>query len=285
VYKNSNIPLYEIVKMASKIGLDSIAILDHDSIDAVEEGQKWGKHYNLNVIPACEIFGQHQGRFLHLLGYYIDHRNSDLVNLCKTVEEDRINGIDNQIKILREGGFYLEKEDVLKYCGKSLPLYSSYARAIFEDERNNNNNVLNEYKKKDGGNILFCMEQMAIGKKYYIPQYIPEAKVVINAIEKAGGVAVLAHPGANLKEDENNVIESLIDLGLVGLEVYTSHHNINKEQFYAKVCRDYNLIYTCGSDFHGKFKPNVKLGGVKNNTLEVLENLKASWEQKHKSAV
>ncbi|MDD4146526.1 MAG: PHP domain-containing protein [Clostridia bacterium] len=264
----------EIVEMAVKKKIRVLAITDHDSVAAVEAGIRWGVAYNVEVIPGCELFTQYQGRFLHILGYYIDPRDPDLVELCERSAADSVKRIDLQIKALREGGFYLEKEKVLEQCQRSSPLYSNYVQAIFEDARNSNNPVVREYQQKDMGVIQFCRKFMCMGKEFYIPQFIPEAEEVLNIIRKSGGISVLAHPGVNLKKEENFIIDDLVRLGLAGLEVYTSHHQLEDEKFYADYCKEHQLIYTSGSDFHGSFKPKVKLGEIKNNSLQVVEMLK-----------
>lgn len=266
----------EIVEMAKKIGLETISITDHDSVAAVEAGMMWGAKYKIEVIPGCELFSQYKGKFLHILGYYIDPLNPELQGLCNKAAEESVSRIDQQIVALREGGFYLEKEKVLEQCVGTAPLYSNYTEAIFEDERNKNNPIVKKYKQMEMGIIEFSRDFMCMGKEYYIPQYIAAAEAVIEAIGKSGGVAVLAHPAVNLLPEDGGIIEELVALGMVGLEVYTSHHTPEDERFYADYCAENQLLYTCGSDFHGFFKPNVKMGDIKNNTREVVEALKAA---------
>ncbi|MGI6606620.1 MAG: PHP domain-containing protein [Peptococcia bacterium] len=273
----------EIVEMAQKIGLETIAITDHDSVAAVEAGMMWGAKYKLEVIPGCELFSLYKERTLHILGYYIDPLNPELQDICQRAAEDRTKQIDRQIEVLRAGGYYLEKEKVLGLSPGNPPLYSNYVEAIFEDERNKNNQIVKEYKQKSMGIIDFCHDFMCLGKIFYISQYIPDAELVLKVIQQSGGVPVLAHPAINLKKDDYQILDELVEMGLVGLEVYTSHHTPEDEQFYASICREKGLIYTCGSDFHGFYKPHVKMGDIKNNTKQVAEALKATWEAKRKT--
>lgn len=279
VSSDGELSAYEIVKLAGAIGLKTISLTDHDSVAAVKEGLYWGEQNGVEVIPGCEFFTQHQGRFLHILGYFINPEDPALLELSQEVEIDRIMRIDLQIKKLREGGFYLEREDVLRECNNTLPLYSSYARVIFSDPRNRENPLVKEYRDKPSYIVKFCFDLLALGKPFYIPQFIPEAIDLMKIYRNCGGLAVLAHPGSNLKESENFIIDDLLAHGLSGIEVYTSHHNVWKEEFYLNYCLDKKILYTCGSDFHGKYKPHVKLGEVKNNTPEVVTGLKALLRQ------
>ena len=89
----------------------------------------------------------------------------------------------------------------------------------------------------------------------------------IELIYAAGGLPVLAHPGNNVKEGEE-LLRDIVQAGIVGMEVYSSYHSIEQIQFYSRQAEKYDLIKTLGSDFHGKTKPSIKLGGVDCNNSE-----------------
>ena len=81
----------------------------------------------------------------------------------------------------------------------------------------------------------------------------------IKIIHDTGGAAVLAHPGANIGVNEK-LAEGIIDEGIDGIEVYSSYHDIETVEFYRKKCKEYDLLATLGSDFHGATKPAIHLG-------------------------
>jgi len=265
----------EIVQMAKRLGLQAISITDHDTVAAQGEALSWGEKLQVEVIPGCEIFARHQGEFLHILGYYIDYKDSSLLELLAKVDDDRHEGVNRQIQRLREAGLFLEKEKVMEECRNTTPLYSSYGNAVFMDSRNADHPQVRLYQNAKNPIIEFCLNHMAIGKEYYVSQYIPEAVQTVELIRSAGGVAILAHPGTSLPEKETAVIDDLLRAGLAGIEVYTSHHNSDQEAFYLSYCKQKGILYTCGSDYHGNFKPKVKLGGITNNTYDIVQNLKA----------
>jgi hypothetical protein len=165
-------------------------------------------------------------------------------------------------------------------CNYTTPVGGSYVNVIFADQRNRDNPLIQEYLQKPNYVVIFLFDYLIYGKPFYVPQFTPEAVDVIKIIEASGGIAVLAHPGSNLKREENYVIGELQNKGLAGVEVYTSHHSDEQEEYYLAYCRDLGLIYTCGSDFHGRFKPKVQLAGIKNNTDQVAEILKQTWLKK-----
>ena len=78
-------------------------------------------------------------------------------------------------------------------------------------------------------------------------------------IKSAGGVPVIAHAGVNFRDCPERVIE-LIDDGAEGIEIYNTYHTPEQSRYLRSIAEDFKLVMTCGSDFHGKTKPNVQLG-------------------------
>ena len=62
--------------------------------------------------------------------------------------------------------------------------------------------------------------------------------------------------------------------GLEGLEVYCSYHDSEMAEFYRGMADEFDLVPTAGSDFHGRIKPNVKLGSIGNGGYWMVEKLK-----------
>jgi predicted metal-dependent phosphoesterase TrpH len=264
----------EIVELAKANRLEAIALTDHDSVNGLEEGLYWGQKLGLEVIPGCEIASSHEGKWLHILGYFIDYRHPEIVLLCDRLQSSWENNIDAQIARLREAGFYLEKDKVLE--DNPRPMFNAFGAAMFADPRNDRHQLLNEYRGRENYVIRFCMDWVAPGRPYNAPQGTPEATDVIKIIKDTGGVPILAHPGATLGPEDDALIDELLTSGLAGLEVFCSYHKEEQEEHYSRYCSERRILVTCGSDFHGKAKPHVKMGAVKNNTYGVLARLKAS---------
>jgi len=262
----------EIVEMAVNKKLWTIAIADHDSVAGLEEGLYWGHKLGLEVIPGCEFYTEHKGKWLHILGYFLDFKSPQMISYTQSIIEGRKRTVQKQIGKLKETGLYLEEETVLQRTPS--PMYHVYAEVIFADSRNKNNPLLKKYKQVSNPVVGFCMDWVVPGKPLNVPQYSPQAKTVIELIRALGGVPILAHPAVTLTPDDDVIIDDLVKLGLAGLEVYTSWHNEINEKHYEAYMQDKELIVTCGSDFHGKLKPKAKLGEIKNNNYEAVEKLK-----------
>ena len=103
----------------------------------------------------------------------------------------------------------------------------------------------------------------------------------VDIIHDQGGAAVLAHPGANMKQNRP-LTETLIDLGLDGIEAYCSYHDDATTAFYRQIADEHGLMATIGSDYHGRAKPHIALGTYGHPEPQALwDNLVAHIQNHH----
>ena len=81
-------------------------------------------------------------------------------------------------------------------------------------------------------------------------------------VHKYGGKTVLAHPGNNLK-DKYELFDEMVKIGIDGVEAFSSYHSQEAIDYFYKKAQEYDLLVTCGSDYHGKTKPSIHLGDSK----------------------
>lgn len=99
-----------------------------------------------------------------------------------------------------------------------------------------------------------------LGKKYNLYRLfkLRNPKTVIEKINKAGGIAVLAHPACYWCLNIDSYVKSLMDMGLEGIETYYPYRGLrgilkfHSKSTILKVAEKYNLIKTGGSDSHHK---------------------------------
>ena len=84
-----------------------------------------------------------------------------------------------------------------------------------------------------------------------------EAKAVIQAIQAAGGIAVLAHP-VRYRRPPEDLIPAVADLGIDGVETYYAYDHPTewrptpgKTERVQTLAGDHQLLSTCGTDSHG----------------------------------
>ena len=261
-----------IIRFAKEKELESIAITDHDSVDSVEEAIYLSEKCGIEVIPACEFSSRYQDTWLHVLGYFLDYKSSEIRDWCANIAKNRLDNVDVQIDKLQEAGLYLDKEEFLKNNPQPMPI--CYGRALFEDIRNKNNKLLEPYREMDNRLVQFALDWLVSGRPYNVPQELPAVEDVINLIISNGGIPVLAHPAVTLGTSSDDLISKFLSLGIQGIEASTSWHQKEEQDYYLQFCQKKNILATCGSDFHGSSKPNIALGQVENNSNDVVEQLK-----------
>jgi len=91
-------------------------------------------------------------------------------------------------------------------------------------------------------------------------------------VRKHGGVPSLAHPGTVVGLEE--LLPKLVAAGLAGIEAYYGEHSPEITARYLARAREFDLVPTGGSDFHGRGAHGADLGGVfvPPETIERLES-------------
>jgi predicted metal-dependent phosphoesterase TrpH len=94
----------------------------------------------------------------------------------------------------------------------------------------------------------------------------------VEHIRLAGGIASLAHP-VRVHGDVPALMPELRDAGLNAIEAYHSDHVPRETEMYLELARQFGLLVTGGSDFHGDVKPGVMLGTGYGGNLHIPEDL------------
>ncbi|MFW5985205.1 MAG: PHP domain-containing protein [Halanaerobiaceae bacterium] len=241
----------ELVDLSNKQGLKTIGLTDHDTVDGLKQGIKYGKKHDIEVIPGIEFSTFRNQEEIHILGYYIDYEDQNLLARVDEIYTARQERGRKMVKLLREQGIDLSLEDVKEtaddYLGRP-----HIARAM----------VKKGYITEMGE--AFTEQYIGNGGQAYVPKYKMEPEVAIKLISQVGGIPVLAHPafinhGSPLQEE---YISELQDQGLQGLEVYHSKHDPETSNYYREVAHRLDLLITGGSDFHGENAPDIMLGDI-----------------------
>lgn len=236
---------YQVVKLASELGLKILAITDHDTIDGIEESLKASISYGIKIIPGIELSCELEEEEVHILGYFINYKDLNLLEFLKNMQQDRHERVEKILSKLSKSGFNISTESVFELSDNS----SSVGRPHIAQALVNSGYA---------ANIQQAFEKL-IGKN--CPGYVPRSKLLtseaIEIIKKACGVPVLAHPGFMPGIDKVN---KLIEQGIRGLEVYYPDHDQESINNMLDIAEKYNLIVTGGSDFHGDNRGGSTLG-------------------------
>ncbi|NLI93702.1 MAG: PHP domain-containing protein [Peptococcaceae bacterium] len=251
----------DTVKLAKEKGLLALAITDHDTIEGWGEADKAAKESGILLLKGIEINTDWEGKEVHILGYGMKDQDPFFLEELLAIQKKRISRIEKILKKLRELGYEISFEEVIPYAhGESIGR-PHVAQAMMR------NGFVSSVKEAFD-------RFLRIGAPAYVPRYKLTPVEAIHIIRQAGGVAVLAHPGASGEEKH---IQEWIDSGLQGLEVYHPDHTFADNIRYGMIAEKNGLIATGGSDFHGDIKPDIELGewGVGLDIVEQIINLTA----------
>ncbi|MCL2565252.1 MAG: PHP domain-containing protein [Defluviitaleaceae bacterium] len=249
----------ELVKKCKEAGIRIMAIADHNSAKANKRAKIAAESLGIKYIPAIEMNGVFNGRILHILGYGIDYESPDFHEFEEGLKAQQPEASRVRLELTIALGFNITAEEL----GDVAWTGERFGEVLLAKEEYMDNELLKPYRpggdRSNNPLVNFYWDFYSQGKPCFVDvDYLP-AKEVIEIIHKNGGIAVLAHPGQNLG-DNAEVLEELQSLGLDGVEAFTSYHDLSMSRLWYEKAKSLNMTITCGSDYHGKFKPNIKLG-------------------------
>lgn len=236
IYSDGLMSPKDLVDLGIKVGLNGLAITDHDEVEGIHEAIGRSKNYkDFYVIPGIEFGCNMNDEEVHILGYFIDYKDKDLLSLLKKLHESRFTRALRILEKLKGLDMGISMEDVLKHTDERNIGRPHIGRAMIEK-----NYVMDLEEAFD--------KYLNRGKLAYVERYQLEIDETISLISKIKGIPILAHPG--LLEDRA-IIDYCINKGIKGIEAYHSKHNDIDEKEFVKLAKANNLIITGGSDFHG----------------------------------
>lgn len=225
----------ELVKKAWEGGIRHLAITDHDTVGGVEEALSAAREFHLEVIPGIEISTLEGHQEVHILGYYLDYRNPELVKFCEDIKNARETRAQKIVERLKQLGYPVTMDEVYRKSGPEVIGRPHIALALMD------HGVVDSIS--DGFEKL-----LGYGKPAYVPRFKINAETALEVIDRVGGVPVLAHPGQGFPRNE---LTKLVNAGLKGIEVYHPDNTEEDRRYYFARAKELNLVITGGSDFHG----------------------------------
>lgn len=233
-------PPERVVAEVGERGIALFAIADHDSVASVRPAETLALQAGLAFLYGVEASAVLDGRLFHVLAYGFDPGNPALASLLEENQARLDQANEDVIRRLRAAGYEIDLDD-----------YATYTH----DRTRGGWRVLNFLIDRG-----FCtgvrdyFDRLTAGLSLPLPPFPHPAKVIAT-IRQAGGVPVLAHPGASLRHAgiTEESLRPFLDLGIGGLECYTSYHDEATARSCLEWCEQHGKIVTGGSDCHGGF--------------------------------
>ena len=256
-------PVENILAMCRAKGMELISITDHNSVKSVYKVLK--NTMGIQIISGVELDCICQGKNYHLLGYGFDHTLKEFSEIEDNFVRQEREAASERIRLFREfTGIPLEAAFLTASSKNGIVTGEQIAEFVLAKENVSQYKILKPYlpggEKSDMPNVHIYWDFFSSGKPADVPIHYISLREGIDLIHKANGIAVLAHPGQNLKRNYT-LLDGIIEEGIDGIEVFSSYHSAEEAAYFLSVAKRNKLIISAGSDFHGKNKPAIQLGG------------------------
>lgn len=250
-----------IVDRAKQQKMKYIGIADHNSTQAY---QHISDTSGICLIPSVEMDCYFQGLIFHVLLYFVNPNNEVFESLSEKIRKmEKEAGLKTLKYVQEKMNLVVDFKLLNQIHPEGIYTGEGICEACLANTINKNNSYLKEHyaggKHSVSPHVDFYWEYCSQGKIAYSPIEYMSMESLICLAKKEQATVVLAHPGNNVKEDLE-LLNKIIALGIDGIEVYSSYHSKQQIQFYRSYAIKYQLLMTCGSDFHGKHKPHIQIG-------------------------
>ena len=236
----------EVVQAAANLGLAALAITDHDTISALPVARPEAIRLGIELVGGVELTAEHDGRELHVLGYFVDETIVEMAETCSAIRARRDERVRGMVDRLATLGLRVDLEAIRRAYPRATigrrHLADWLARSGQVSDRRR---AFADYLGDDG------------------PAQVPKPRLpiaeAIALIGRSGGVAALAHPPYDLRE---RTLEAFVAVGLGAIEVDGPGVPKSRRPRLRGWAERFNLVPTAGSDFHANDRPGRWLGSI-----------------------
>jgi hypothetical protein len=250
---------HELIDNALRAGVTALSITDHDTFAGYYAAREYAAEKGLDLLCGIELSTKYSGTTVHLLGYFPGAEPSAgfstwLLDLQLKRRDRNRRLIANLQKLNVE--ITLEEVEAIGKTQAGRPhfalilLKKNYVKSMQE--------AFDKYLAENG-RAFAEREEITLEEG-------------IQRMRAAGGIPVIAHPvrlGRRTHAEESEWIEAAVEMGMLGLEVRHSDHDAAAVARYTALAGRLGLLTTGGSDYHGSYKPKIKLGTGRDGNVSV----------------
>jgi predicted metal-dependent phosphoesterase TrpH len=252
-HSDGSVSTDELVRLAKEKNL-IIALTDHNTVTGLPSFLAEAERLGVTAVGGTELTTEYNGREFHLIGLFIDPEYyDDVENLCQNLLHRKEICNRDLVDKLRAMGYDIDYDEIKKRNLKGNANRAHIAAELVER-----------------GYVASVREAFAGLLEESCGLYKPYGRLKLcDAIDFLRGihaVPVLAHPLKDITPDElRAMLPELIPHGLVAIETMHSSYSDETIEVSKEIARDFGLLESGGSDFHGFVKPGVSLGVGRGN--------------------
>jgi predicted metal-dependent phosphoesterase TrpH len=236
----------ELAAAAAAAGVATLAVTDHDTVAAVAEARAAGARLGVEVLAGCELTATVGDRVVHVLLYgegLLEPDLADAIQVARRDREERNRAIGERLERLCG----VDYADALEVAGPSALSRAHFARALVA--------------RGVVADVAEAFDRfLSSGRPAYVPAPGVSVTDAVALAARAGGVAVLAHPGRLAPAERDRMLAEALEAGIDGVEVWHPQHDPDLRYALERLADSRGLLATGGSDYHGRHKPDVRIG-------------------------
>ncbi len=248
----------ELLSVWSDIWVEVASVTDHDTMRSYEQADREKRW--ITLIPGIEITTHYREKTLHLLAYWLDHVNTDMLAF---LDEQRKARRERAIKITELLNQDLIKENLQPIeIGEILRLEVEWPITRPDIAR---------YLLAKWYVQTFDEAFTRWLRSYEVPLWSGNIYEVLWRVKDNGWISILAHPFApyvslatifKTVSDQVNLLHWLKKWGLDGFEWFFSDQTPFQSSMSCEIASEWFLL-TGWSDFHGGWSTSVRIPWVK----------------------
>lgn len=238
-----------LIERAIARNVDVLALTDHDGTEGIKSAQKAVQGTDLTLVTGVELSVSWGSRTVHIVGLNIDENNARLQQGLLQLREYRVGRAEEIAKRLAKAGIDGALEGARKYASDVMLGRVHFAQFLVE-----------QGLAKDKSDVF--KRFLVRNKPGYVPGKWTSLENALNWINGAGGQAVIAHP-ARYKMTATKLARltsEFKEMGGVAIEVVSGRQHPEEVKTLARLTDKFELLASCGSDFHTPDNNWVELG-------------------------
>jgi predicted metal-dependent phosphoesterase TrpH len=255
-----------LVELAGRRGLTALALTDHDTVEGLAEARAAAPAARVRLVEGCELSCEVGSATMHLLVYFLSDGPGPLQDRLGGLQAARADRNRRIVAVLRAHGLDVTLEEILEEAGDGSVGRPHVAGVLVRK-----------------GYVASVQEAFDVWLAKGRPGYLDRDRLLpaeaIRLAHASGAVAVLAHP-TSLGYDGpalEQFVAGLAADGLDGMECEYGRYPPELRAALRAMADRLGLAVTGGSDYHGRYKPDIALGSglgdlaVPDDLLDALE--------------
>lgn len=250
---DGSVPPADLMVEAVSTGLEAIALTDHDTLDGLAAAEAKAQELGIRLIRGVELSLEWEPGTMHLVVLFLDGDRGPLHDRLAALREARDRRNTIMLERLAAVGVEVGAEELAAEAGGGS-VGRPHMAAIM-------------VRKGYVESIQDAFEQyLGKGRPGYAGRERLTPEEGIGLARRSRAVPVLAHShtlGVDNRFEFADLMERLVAAGLIGIECYYGTYDTDGRRSMEVMARRFGLSPSGGSDFHGAYKPEVRLGSGK----------------------